>query len=119
MRRNSQTNRETGGRVNADALFAGDDGIEYLPFALRGERVLDGVAETFAPGSIVPQPDFIEVPTGVATFNEANRPPRALAEPFYNIQRWVEIDQGGHFPALENPEAVVEELRTFFRPLRP
>jgi pimeloyl-ACP methyl ester carboxylesterase len=74
--------------------------------------------ETFARGSIVPQPPRIEVPTGVAVFNEANRPPRVLAEPFYNIARWVEIDDGGHFPALENPEALIAEIRAFYRTLR-
>ena len=75
-------------------------------------------AETFSAGSLVEQPAPITVPTGVAVFNEMNRPPRELAEPYYDIHRWVEIDDGGHFPALENPTALVEELRTFFRPLR-
>ena len=75
-------------------------------------------AETFGPGSLIEQPRRIEVPTGVAVFNEINRPPRVLAEPYYNITRWTEIDQGGHFPAMENPDALVYELREFFRPLR-
>ena len=59
-----------------------------------------------------------EVPTGVATFNEANRPPRELAEPNYNLHRWTDMDRGGHFPAMENPEGLVHEVREFFRPLR-
>ena len=75
-------------------------------------------AETFGAGSVIRQPRKIEVPTGVAVFNEINRPPRVLAEPYYNIQRWVKIDDGGHFPAMENPDALVHELREFFRPLR-
>jgi microsomal epoxide hydrolase len=74
--------------------------------------------ETFAPGSTIAQPDRIEVPTGVAVFNEPNRPPRRFAEPWYDLRRWTEIDDGGHFPALENPDALVAELRAFFRPLR-
>ena len=56
------------------------------------------------------------MPTGVSLFHEINRPPRELAEPWYNIQRSVEIDDGGHFPAMENPDALVRELREFFRP---
>jgi microsomal epoxide hydrolase len=76
-------------------------------------------AETFAPGSFVPQPPRITVPTGVAVFNEPNRPPRILAEPYYNIVRWTEIDEGGHFPAMENPTDLVDEIRAFFRPFRP
>jgi pimeloyl-ACP methyl ester carboxylesterase len=74
--------------------------------------------ETFSLGSAISQPPRIEVPTGVSVFNEANRPPRELAEPFYNIVSWVEIDDGGHFPAMENPNALVDELRRFARLLR-
>jgi pimeloyl-ACP methyl ester carboxylesterase len=74
--------------------------------------------ETFATGSTITQPPPIEVPTGVAVFNEMNRPPRALAEPYYDIRRWTVVDRGGHFPALEKPDALVEEIRQFFRPLR-
>jgi microsomal epoxide hydrolase len=75
-------------------------------------------AETFGAGSRITQPARIDVPTGVAAFNEINRPPRALVEPWYNVQRYTEIDDGGHFPAMENPDALVAEIRAFFRPLR-
>ena len=44
-------------------------------------------------------------------FNEMNRPPRQLAEPYYDIHRWTVVDRGGHFPALENPTALVRGLR--------
>ena len=74
--------------------------------------------ESFGAGSAFNQPPRISVPTGVAVFNEQNRPPRELAEPFYNIARWTVVDDGGHFPALENPDVLVEEVRAFFRPLR-
>jgi microsomal epoxide hydrolase len=74
--------------------------------------------ETFSRGSAIVQPPRIAVPTGVAVFNETNRPPRALAEPYYDIRRWTVVDHGGHFPALENPERLVDEIRQFFRPLR-
>jgi microsomal epoxide hydrolase len=75
-------------------------------------------SETFGSGSLIAQPARSEVPLGMASFKEMNRPPRALVEPWYNVQRWVEIDDGGHFPARENPRALVHELREFFRPLR-
>jgi microsomal epoxide hydrolase len=74
--------------------------------------------ETFSRGSVVAQPPRIEVPTGVAVFNEMNRPPRPLAEPYYNISRWTVVERGGHFPALENPDTLVQEIRQFFQPLR-
>jgi hypothetical protein len=28
------------------------------------------------------------------------------------------MPRGGHFPAMEEPELLVEDLRAFFRPLR-
>jgi hypothetical protein len=36
----------------------------------------------------------------------------------YNIQHWTEMSRGGHFPALEEPELLVEDIRLFFRALR-
>ena len=74
--------------------------------------------ETFNVGNAIAQPPRIEVPTGVAVFNEMNRPPRELVEPYYDIRRFVTIDDGGHFPAMENPDALVSELRAFFETLR-
>lgn len=70
--------------------------------------------ETFARGSLIPQPPRIPVPLGVAAFREANRVPRALAEPYYNIVRWEIIDEGGHFPGLENPGRLAREIAEFF-----
>src|SRR5581483_6310771 len=61
----------------------------------------------------------VEVPTGVAVFPaEIPIPPRSLAERLYNIQRWTQMPAGGHFAALEQPQALVEDIRSFFRPLR-
>jgi microsomal epoxide hydrolase len=61
----------------------------------------------------------VEVPTGVAVFHdELPTPPRSLAERLYNIQHWTEMKAGGHFAALEQPQALVEDIRAFFRPLR-
>jgi len=34
------------------------------------------------------------------------------------VQRWSEFPKGGHFAALEQPEALVSDIRAFFRPLR-
>ncbi|HEX6240506.1 MAG TPA: epoxide hydrolase, partial [Polyangiales bacterium] len=62
----------------------------------------------------------IEVPLGYAEFpREILRPPRSMAERVYtNIQRWTRMPRGGHFAALEQPEALAAEIRAFFRPLR-
>ncbi|MGW5644691.1 epoxide hydrolase N-terminal domain-containing protein [Saccharopolyspora sp. NPDC003752] len=34
------------------------------------------------------------------------------------VVRWTELEKGGHFLAMEEPEALVEDVRTFFRDLR-
>lgn len=61
----------------------------------------------------------IDVPTGCAIFpRDVRRVPRPWAERLYNVERWSEMPSGGHFPALEEPELLVDELRAFFRPSR-
>lgn len=61
----------------------------------------------------------IEVPTGVAVFpQDPAMPPQEVARQRYNIQRWTQMKAGGHYPALEQPQALVEDIRAFFRPLR-
>jgi microsomal epoxide hydrolase len=62
---------------------------------------------------------YIEVPAGVATFpKDLTYPPRELGERFLRVARWTEMPRGGHFAALEEPELLAEDIRTFFRPLR-
>jgi len=62
----------------------------------------------------------VEVPTGVSVFpKEIFRPPRRWAEQRYtNIIHWDELERGGHFAALEQPELFVDQVRTFFRGVR-
>jgi microsomal epoxide hydrolase len=68
-----------------------------------------------------PVPDGgITVPTGYAEFpHEIVKPPRSVAERVYSdIRRWTVMPRGGHFAAMEQPEALAAEIRAFFRPLR-
>jgi microsomal epoxide hydrolase len=62
----------------------------------------------------------IWVPTGYVEFpREILRPPRSVAARVYSdIRRWTVMEKGGHFAALEQPEALAREIREFFRPLR-
>jgi pimeloyl-ACP methyl ester carboxylesterase len=68
----------------------------------------------------IPKGRSVDVPTGYAEFpREILRPPRSLAARTYtDIRRWSIMPHGGHFAALEQPEALAEEVREFFRPLR-
>jgi len=40
------------------------------------------------------------------------------ARTYTDIRRWSAMPRGGHFAALEQPEALAREVREFFRPLR-
>ena len=63
--------------------------------------------------------DRVDVPTGVAMFpKEVMRVPRSAVERKYDLQRWADMPCGGHFAAMEQPVALVDEIRAFFRPLR-
>jgi pimeloyl-ACP methyl ester carboxylesterase len=57
------------------------------------------------------------VPTGVANFAE-DIAIRQFAEPLNTITHWTEYDRGGHFAALEAPDLLVADVRTFFRTVR-
>jgi pimeloyl-ACP methyl ester carboxylesterase len=62
----------------------------------------------------------INTPTGIAMFPGEKDliVPRSFAERCYNIRRWTDMPSGGHFPALEEPELLVEDLQAFFREFR-
>ncbi|QYN37215.1 epoxide hydrolase 1 [Pseudonocardia sp. DSM 110487] len=64
--------------------------------------------------------DEVPVPTGVTLFpQELARLPRHWLERRYtDLRHWNEPAVGGHFAALEQPDVLVDELRTFFRKLR-
>jgi pimeloyl-ACP methyl ester carboxylesterase len=64
--------------------------------------------------------DPIDVPTGCSIFpRELQRPSRRWAERrFTDIRYWSEPAHGGHFPAFEQPELFVDEVRSFFRHVR-
>jgi len=57
------------------------------------------------------------VPTGVAVFTE-DVAIRRYAERTNTITHWSEFDRGGHFAALEAPDLLVDDIRTFFAAIR-
>jgi pimeloyl-ACP methyl ester carboxylesterase len=68
----------------------------------------------------IPDGATVDVPMGYCEFpTEIVRPPRSLAErTFTDIRRWSVMPHGGHFAAMEQPAALAEEIRAFYRPLR-
>ncbi|MFE9750754.1 epoxide hydrolase family protein [Saccharothrix saharensis] len=58
-------------------------------------------------------------PTGVAVFADDFQTIKVFAErDNSNIVHWNRFEKGGHFAALEVPELVVDDIRTFFTALR-
>jgi pimeloyl-ACP methyl ester carboxylesterase len=61
----------------------------------------------------------IEPPTGIAVFpNDLVFVPKSLAEKYTNLQQWTVMPRGGHFAAAEEPDLVVDDIRSLFRGLR-
>jgi len=76
--------------------------------------------ESMGPGRFTPLPRRVEVPTAHARYPaEIRRTPRAWAERDYNIVDWQVMSKGGHFAAMEPPQALVDEIRRFARAFRP
>jgi pimeloyl-ACP methyl ester carboxylesterase len=56
-------------------------------------------------------------PIGVAVF-ATDTTIRSLVDPTGIAAHWSEFDRGGHFPALEVPDLLADDLRKFFRAYR-
>lgn len=58
----------------------------------------------------------LRTPTGVAIFpKDLITAPRAYADRIFNIQQWTEFNEGGHFAAMEKPELLAGDIRSFFK----
>jgi pimeloyl-ACP methyl ester carboxylesterase len=71
-------------------------------------------------GPGLPEGERCETPTAFANFpGEAlyAPPPRSWVERAYNLVRWSEIQTGGHFAAMEEPDLFVKDLRAWAREL--
>jgi hypothetical protein len=49
---------------------------------------------------------------------DISQPPREWAERFFDVQRWTEMPRGGHFAAMEEPELLAQDIRTWFQAFR-
>lgn len=86
-----------------------DDRFQTSTWIYKGR--MDERSEAFPPGTV------ISVPTGVAAFPDPvfAMPPRSLIAQSYTVVHWTEVPKGGHFAAMENPEAFVADIRAFAR----
>ncbi|HWQ38238.1 MAG TPA: alpha/beta fold hydrolase [Burkholderiales bacterium] len=69
----------------------------------------------------IPEGKTVDVPMGYLELpKEILHPPRSVAQRMYSdIRRWTRAEKGGHFAALEQPQLLAQEIRAFFRDLRP
>lgn len=69
----------------------------------------------FEEGRVEREPEVNPSRTGVAVFADDFKTIRTFAErDNSNIVHWSEFPDGGHFAAMERPDALVGDLRTFF-----
>ncbi len=108
------------------------DGVKHPENVLTKDELLDNVMfywlnnagassgrlywESFTRANLDP----VSMPTAVSIFpREIIRASRRWAEKrFSNLIYWNELDRGGHFAAMEQPELFIEEVRAGLRPLR-
>jgi pimeloyl-ACP methyl ester carboxylesterase len=74
------------------------------------------------PQSALPPDDPAPTPTAIDIFGGEiipfPKPPRELAERYFNVVHWAEHGTGGHFPAVAEPQLLAERLRAAFQPYR-
>lgn len=58
----------------------------------------------------------ITIPTGIAIFPKemSEWPPTSYIEKIFNTKKISKMSEGGHFPALEKPRLLIEDIRKFF-----
>ncbi|MEU6660802.1 epoxide hydrolase family protein [Streptomyces sp. NPDC046821] len=115
----------------AEKYWAWSDHDGDLEKAISRDRLLDSVSVGWFAGTAASSARIywesqnrlklgpVPVPAAISNFPKDGRMPRPWIEGrFTDIRRWRDHDAGGHFPALEQPGVLVDELRTFFRTLR-
>jgi epoxide hydrolase len=99
--------------VSRDQLL---DNVSLYWFTNSGASSARLYWESFNRASTEP----VHAPTGCSIFpKEIFRSSRRWAERrFSDLRYWNELDKGGHFAALEQPDTYVDELRSYFRLVR-
>ena len=59
----------------------------------------------------------IKVPTAIAEFPKemSEWPPKSYVNRIFNVVRWTKMPRGGHFAALEEPELLIKDIKSFFK----
>ena len=98
------------GASSAHAVYEGMQAYRQMASGQEGDGQHGG-GDGDEPG------DGAGPPFGVAVF-AADTTVRSVMDPAGQFSHWTEYQVGGHFPAMEVPDILVDDLRTFFRPQR-
>ena len=62
----------------------------------------------------------VNVPTACALFPKEllSWPPKSYVDRLFNVVQWNEFKSGGHFAALEEPDLLVQDIRSFFQSIK-
>jgi epoxide hydrolase len=98
--------------VNLDQLLTN---ISLYWFTMSGATAADFLSSNLHVQRDWGRPSY--APMGMAVFS-ARSGARALHDPEHRLPHWSDFSSGGHFPAMEVPDLLVGDLRTFFRERR-
>lgn len=105
---------DTGGAI--ESAFDKDHLITNLMTYLVNDAIISSFWMYYAGNHEPRHPGPVTVPTGLAHFPREfyPMPSRRLAEQAYNVQQWSQLDAGGHFAAMEQPQAFAADVIAFF-----
>jgi len=105
---------DTGGDI--ESRFDKDHLITNLMSYLATDSVMSSFWIYYATAQESRENGPVTAPTALAKFPGEfyPMPSRALAERQYDLRRWTEMPSGGHFAAMEEPEAFARDLIEFF-----
>lgn len=100
---------------NGTALVPADKVLEQVSLAWLTNTSATAVRYHYEDGHSGAEPVVSSGRTGVAVFASDFQTIRAFAERDNSrIEHWAEYPRGGHYAAMEVPEVLVGDLRTFF-----
>ena len=104
---------------NVEKKFSKDDLLTNITIYWATQTATSSARIYFENRVASPNQGKVSVPTACAVFpKEIVAPPRRWLESRYNLTRYTVMPRGGHFAALEEPQLLVDDIRTFFRDLR-
>lgn len=101
---------------NLESRYSKDHLITNMMSYLVTDNVMSSLWMYYGSNHEERHPGPVTVPTALAHFPGEfyPMPSRSLAEQAYNVTRWSVMQSGGHFAAMEEPDAFASDVITFF-----